>query len=530
MLPIGRTVTGVRGLTIAALSFLVATSEMPAAQEQENQEEITAFANKLAPDLLRQVSRSKDQYLQQAANQIYRYAPDGVLTKEVVEFAILQHKAQQRASSLMPIMAYDLDGDFQISQEEIKTQSHLIKHHVRAQLALAQAEYDRDGDANLNLFELANYFDDQQEKQFRTDPLDQLFAFDYNKDGKVDVVEISAVVRAIDSDLLNSSKQRNVPSNNKAAARCEAPPVPKGHELVLLSGYEGPALSNIALNGQGTPTTAATFIVEPGETPLYVFATAYDPIVWKFEGATDRLKNVVIQPRTSQFGPGAAVSGVKAEAVTFVAPGSCVRKFVTKTGQKLNALSKELAARMSARVSYPIAAYTLDHIQVPSGLPSKEKQAQALRAYQEPKSFTIGEQSYQLDAKGMVALDDEGNPKPMPTQDRRTIREMMRFYRGGLIVFDPSELVAKTNVEPYVVLPDQAGLLQLIADNKIEVLSSGHYRVKESIPQYPAGLTGGHSVTFILADGVELPSGDPGHSTVILETTNACIIGNRCKQ
>lgn len=185
---------------------------------------------------------------------------------------------------------------------------------------------------------------------------------------------------------------------------------------------------------------------------------------------------------------------------------------------------------MSERVSYPIAAYTLDNIQIPSGLPSKEKQAQALRAYQEGKNFKIGNQSYKLDAKGMVALDNEGNPKPLPNQERRTIREMMRFYRGGLAVFDPNELVAKTSVEPYVVLPDQAGLLQLIADNKIEVLSSGHYRVKESIPHYPAGLTGAHSVTLVLADSVELPSGDPGHSTVILEATNACNAGSRCQQ
>jgi hypothetical protein len=37
--------------------------------------------------------------------------------------------------------------------------------------------------------------------------------------------------------------------------------------------------------------------------------------------------------------------------------------------------------------------------------------------------------------------------------------------------------------------------------------------------RFPAGLSGAHSVRFILARGVPMPDGSPGHSTVISEET-----------
>ncbi|NVO57461.1 EF-hand domain-containing protein [Rhodobacteraceae bacterium B1Z28] len=520
--------TRLASLGRTAMAAIAALLMAPAWSSAQEQDPLPAFANKLSPDVLKQLGRSKEQYMQQAASQIFRYAPDGVLTKEVIDTAAQHHMATRRAKNLTPILSHDLNGDFQISRAEIEKQSHLINHSVKGQLALAFAEFDADGDDVLTVAELGAFLDSQTQKAFRRDQLEQYFAFDFNGDGRVDITEISIVTKAINPDILSTSAKRKTPSSAKLAARCEAPDVPKGHELVLLSGYEGPALSNISLNGQNRATTVATFIVEPGETPLYVFATAYDPIIWKFEGATDRIKRVVVQPLSTDYGPGAAVHGIDAKAVTFVAPRSCVGKHATKTGQRLNALTKELSAKLSTPVAYPVATYSLDHIQIPSGIAAKDQQAGRGRPYRHPVDFSIGDNSYRLNAEGMVVLDKDGNPKSAPNPDRRTIREMIRFYRGGLTAFDPKELVASAKVEPYVVLPDQAGLLQLIADGKIEVLENGHYRVKENIPHYPGGLAGAHSVTFVIAKGVDLPPGSPGHSMVILEETNTCIIGSRC--
>jgi hypothetical protein len=37
--------------------------------------------------------------------------------------------------------------------------------------------------------------------------------------------------------------------------------------------------------------------------------------------------------------------------------------------------------------------------------------------------------------------------------------------------------------------------------------------------RFPGGLTGAHSVNFLLRRGVPKPSGHPGHSTVVSEDT-----------
>ncbi len=43
--------------------------------------------------------------------------------------------------------------------------------------------------------------------------------------------------------------------------------------------------------------------------------------------------------------------------------------------------------------------------------------------------------------------------------------------------------------------------------------------------RFPAGLSGGHSVAFILGKGVPMPEGSPGHSRVVSEETGQIIAG-----
>jgi hypothetical protein len=68
------------------------------------------------------------------------------------------------------------------------------------------------------------------------------------------------------------------------------------------------------------------------------------------------------------------------------------------------------------------------------------------------------------------------------------------------------------------VLPEEAGLVQLVAAGDIARNRLGEYLIKKKI-RFPAGLYGGHSVKFLLLRGVPTPDGDPGHSVVISEET-----------
>lgn len=46
-------------------------------------------------------------------------------------------------------------------------------------------------------------------------------------------------------------------------------------------------------------------------------------------------------------------------------------------------------------------------------------------------------------------------------------------------------------------------------------------KIVKPIKRFPAGLNGSHAVVFVLAKGVPMPAGSPGHSCVISEETGA---------
>lgn len=62
------------------------------------------------------------------------------------------------------------------------------------------------------------------------------------------------------------------------------------------------------------------------------------------------------------------------------------------------------------------------------------------------------------------------------------------------------------------------GLAQLVATGDLEHRESFVYLAR-AIPRFPAGLHGAHLVRFVLATGVPMPDGDPGHSCVFSEET-----------
>ena len=94
--------------------------------------------------------------------------------------------------------------------------------------------------------------------------------------------------------------------------------------------------------------------------------------------------------------------------------------------------------------------------------------------------------------------------------------EMYRFSPGGVVDIDAKAVVGSAPASRYEVLPQQAGLVQLLASGTLKQNSLGEYIVRDKI-RFPAGLYGAHSVTFLVMKGAPYPDGDPGHSCVIVE-------------
>ncbi|MGB5560000.1 MAG: hypothetical protein WBN04_18555 [Paracoccaceae bacterium] len=135
-------------------------------------------------------------------------------------------------------------------------------------------------------------------------------------------------------------------------------------------------------------------------------------------------------------------------------------------------------------------------------------------------------QRYTLTDEGMELVEDKP-AKDDPAADARAA--LRRFHPGGVTDVDPADVVASGIVERYEVMPQEAGLLQLIEDGLLVPVGDNTYRVVSSIPRFPIGLSGAHQVRFILAEGVDMPAVWPGHSTVIEEATGDCLKRSHCR-
>ena len=65
--------------------------------------------------------------------------------------------------------------------------------------------------------------------------------------------------------------------------------------------------------------------------------------------------------------------------------------------------------------------------------------------------------------------------------------ELRRFSPGGVIEIDPAKVVSPVPVASYDVLPQQAGLLQLMRSGALTQNRGGEFLIYRKI-RYPAGL------------------------------------------
>ena len=90
--------------------------------------------------------------------------------------------------------------------------------------------------------------------------------------------------------------------------------------------------------------------------------------------------------------------------------------------------------------------------------------------------------------------DDAPETHSAETSDRLDAW-LERAYPGGIESVMPEDVLSNGKVEPYDVLPRQAGLLQLVRSGQLSVLSDRSFSIDRPIPRFPAGLGGSHSAT-----------------------------------
>ena len=288
-----------------------------------------------------------------------------------------------------------------------------------------------------------------------------------------DQINKTSVLSQQEASIKNLSNDVGISSSG-----CEIPEVDEKDKLILLSAHRGAAFSNVTVSGPDKSTSAEEVIIKEGEGSIYLVLTSSDRMIWLISGATDRISHVVL---TNPSGPrngiiGLGVSGVDKSRVHFLR-------------------NPEI--------------YLTDFTKADSAEATQAKDALRSLAGRNPDQISAIEE---LDLVNKPANDLNG--------------ELLRRPPPEAIEFDPADVISELPAELYEVLPEKAGLSQLIREGKIKRTRRRGYHINEKI-RIPSGLNGANAVTFYVPIGVPKPDGNLGHSRVCFEATNKTLIGGR---
>lgn len=481
-------------------------------------------------------------------------------------------QADRRGRRVWKWLISDLDGDGVVTRAELEAiygkqarqplRSHGVElipteEQVRQtldKLVRDALKVDADGNGTITLTEALRAAEAEISKRRRYSSTRHLVPLSLDRDGDGTVSRgeyreaVERVLRAIDQDgdgLFSSQElvshgsvvkqlktaarkaereRRRTAREQERIAACSFPKAPADAKLVLLGTYEGLALSNVGLGGDDVTVTVANAWIEPGPEPLYVVISSYSAMIWQFSGAVDRIAALVatsIQAGADRI-PRVGVIGVPRERVHIPRQRGCLPYF-SKAGNSKAARADGMLSRLAGRsADMVLGSYGVSSVSLPGGVFDK------MAVYRDT-----------------VALPQTGPGAPL-------WREMLRYNPGGLARIDAKSVVSPVVAKAYGVLPQQAGLAQLVEAGalsvvgKSNVISLGRSRIvlgggrdKVETPEgsraqisqvpsefliarkirFPAGLSGAHSVRFLLGRGVPPPEGDPGHSCVIDQAT-----------
>jgi hypothetical protein len=270
-------------------------------------------------------------------------------------------------------------------------------------------------------------------------------------------------------------------SYERGLATCEFPLASKDEELVAITSYEAGTLSDAALGSRNLSTETSELRIEAGEKPLYIVVSSYEPIIWRVTGHVERVAHFFAASSAQNVG----VAGLPRAAVTLRPNAKCLgwvsyaqRGDVRRKAETLARLVGTSTARVLVAYQLNGAALPADAVEADKWVPLKER----------PDLLGLGMSDY-----GLQGVDPEA------------FEAFARFNPGGVVHVDPKAVVASGTVEAYDVLPEWAGLLQLMKQGAVK---RGYleFTVTKPIPRFPANF----DAQFVLQGDIPVPDGAYG--------------------
>ncbi|WP_447970520.1 hypothetical protein [Nitrospira sp. M1] len=431
--------------------------------------------------------------------------------------------AKARKRQLARMVKYDQNLDRQVTVDEvrssmIKQQPSLEKPRNAEKLqkrlkAILRADHDQDGVLSYEEMSTLSPNEVKRIKQNSSKLYQEFLSLDPNHDGKLTVIELDTLARrafsTVDKDGNAAISSEELEAFTEAVkyvfdvpAFCKLPQTGKGQQLRSIGIYKGSAISSVTAAGQDQVTTTVTVTVGDDVDSTYLVLTSFSPVIWQLSGNVNAISHVALHnnypDKTEKLSSG--ITGIARNKVSFLS-SRCMpnhRQAKSKETVLANSAIKQMIGR--------IPDLTEGHSQVGN------------------ITLSSDHAEFSSTRHAMSILK-----KPLPDGFHPELwSSFLKNYSGGVTAIDPQTVVADSNVEKYEVLPQQAGLAKLAYDGLITP-GSRTVKILKNIPRFPAGLHGGHSVHFLIADGVEVPKGDPGHGCVRLEATGRVVSGRGSK-
>ncbi|MGN7437347.1 MAG: EF-hand domain-containing protein [Alcanivorax sp.] len=533
------------------------TEQKSATQALDTLDKIPAI---LRSPLMRQTTR--ENYISQTMRFLRAHGTNkSELTAEGLKHKQENAKIQARKRQIQNILNYDTNLDAQVSIEEARAsilQSHPRYSEDRYSRQLEtmvervkKLDTDEDGIVTYTEMGILNESAEKNAVDRLTSQYKQYLELDPNKDGTLTGNELENLARqafdVIDTDkngLISNEElapftqaQRTYGRQINTAAQCKLPAAPEDQKIVSIGVYEGKALSNVTAMGQDRETTAIKIHIKDDQPPTYLLLSSYDPIMWDFTGNTDAIKRVVVGNsivNTNQKS-GSGVIGIAKDKITF-APHKCLPYYNNNKSAKFTMAKgaiRKLLKRFPDVISgtYSTGKIVLSHNQAAFESPKNENEKTITIVTGGGDDLIIGADGERIDSLESWRKKQMGKnyrpPVPAPEgYDKQLWSHFLRYSPEGIYKVDADKVVSDQKAEPYEILPQMAGIIQLIHEGKVEKIDMRQFRIIKDIPRFPAGLAGGHSVTFLIAPGVKKPDGGAGHSCVIMEETGEAVSMN----
>ena len=469
--------------------------------------------------LLTTMSQSREDYIAALFRPFRALSGDDqILSAEDLEISSQLSLAAARARALSQILIYDLNGDAIVTSEELslsRRQNPFPSDNLDRMNVIETADANHDGQITvqeaMGIHEKVSSSGDWNRQQGTA-----LFALDPNADGRLTSEELQTLALTafakFDLDAngvlspaeaqarrqaLRNEQQAENPANPEdfLQDRCGLPEAPAGSDVVVLGSFGSGTLSTVATAGQQSTTEVSELFIEPGTTPLYILALPFRPTIWHVTGAVDRIAVLATGP-TYPSKANVAVSGLPMERITFLPKRKCLDKVLMASLRN----SAQLKSRISEVLKRPVIAMIAGRGMSRIGIPSGEIEIRRDPAIRHSGSLKI--------------FDAETRPASV---DPMTFKQFYLLRPGGIVDIPMTDIVAPGEVMPYMILPQEAGLIQLMQDGLLERRTDGAYLIKRPFERYPTGLFGIRSVIFILPKGMPAPQGPLEHSQILIE-------------